>query len=204
MPAESSAGDRHLHRSRTAPRSGSRSRSLTWNGRVPSWGIVQVISRSILLMLARKKARGVHRSSSGDGPVFVDASGRRLRRAHIIGGLALGAVAVYVGLVCSAFLGGPNIVGPLLPPALRSPASANAHEPPSPAPSPAAHELRSSGQTHVSRTPQASGQVAPVVMTPAPAVPVATSVPAPTATASPSQSANAPGQLKRPPTPQHP
>ena len=50
-------------------------------------------------------------------------------------GLALGAIAVYLGLVATAFLGGPDIVTPLLP---KPPAAANdaARQVPAVAPSP--------------------------------------------------------------------
>ena len=69
--------------------------------------------------------------------MFVDPSGRRRRRARMFSGLALGAIAIYLGLVATAFLGGPDIVTPLLP---RPPATANdaARQVPAVAPSPTA------------------------------------------------------------------
>ena len=91
-------------------------------------------------MTERAESRTARRSEAAetqDGPVFVDPSGRRRRRARMFSGLALGAIAVYLGLVATAFLGGPDIVTPLLP---KPPASANdaARQVPAIAPSPTA------------------------------------------------------------------
>ena len=89
-------------------------------------------------MTERAESRAARRSEAAetqDGPVFVDPSGRRRRRARMVSGLALGAIAVYLGLVATAFLGGPDIVTPLLP---KPPAEANdaARHVPAVAPSP--------------------------------------------------------------------
>jgi hypothetical protein len=49
------------------------------------------------------------------GPVFVDNSGRRLRRARAAGVVTLALVAGYGVLFLLAFFGGPNIAAPYLP-----------------------------------------------------------------------------------------
>jgi hypothetical protein len=74
------------------------------------------------------------RSASGRGPVFVDTSGRRLRRIKLLGLGALGLVAGYVILLVVALIGGPNVAAPYLPlPAAPAgpPAQAAAHDLPS-------------------------------------------------------------------------
>lgn len=48
-------------------------------------------------------------------PVFLDATGRRLKRARLAGGTVTAAVAAYVVLLLSAALGGPSIDAPFLP-----------------------------------------------------------------------------------------
>lgn len=99
--------------------------------------------------------------------MFVDPSGRRRRRVRLFGGLALGGIAVYLGLVATAFLGGPDVVTPLLP---KPPAAAND----------AAHEIQA-----VEPTPSAVPTVAPDESArPAPTAPEA-GVPQPTAAPAP-------------------
>lgn len=53
--------------------------------------------------------------STGPTPVFLDATGRRLKRARLVGGTVTAAVAAYVVLLLSAALGGPSIDAPFLP-----------------------------------------------------------------------------------------
>jgi hypothetical protein len=62
------------------------------------------------------------------GPVFVDNSGRRLRRARVTGLVTLVLVTGYVLLFLLALFGGPNIVAPYLP----QPAAAPRAEKPAP------------------------------------------------------------------------
>jgi hypothetical protein len=74
------------------------------------------------------------------GPVFVDNSGRRLRRARVAGFVTLFLVTGYVLLFLLALFGGPNIVAPYLPqpagaPRAEKPAPSN---PPSSPPQPPA------------------------------------------------------------------
>lgn len=49
-------------------------------------------------------------------PIFVDPTGRRLRRGQLVGALVIGLMATYVAVMLLAFLGGPNVKAPNLPP----------------------------------------------------------------------------------------
>ncbi|GAA1770786.1 hypothetical protein GCM10009747_35030 [Agromyces humatus] len=135
------------------------------------------------------------------GPVFVDPSGRRRRRARIIGGLALCAVAGYLGLVATVFLGGPDVVTPLLP----KPAAANeaARELPAVQPTPSAAPSVVPDAT-AEPTPAAPDLVAPQ---PAAAAPTPAE-PAPTEPAADEPAADEPGKSETAPgktnTPEHP
>ena len=75
------------------------------------------------------------RSPAPSGPVFVDATGRRLRRFKLMGLATLGLVAGYVVLLLVAFLGGSGVSAPYLP----WPAAAPAGNVPSPAAAPASN-----------------------------------------------------------------
>lgn len=123
------------------------------------------------------------------GPVFVDASGRRLRRVKMIGLGVVGLVAAYVILVVAAFIGGSGSSAPFLP----LPAAAGPRETPTTPPSadpragltgpavpvveqsPAAVPVPVSAVTAV---PPAEGAA---VVPAAPAAPAAAPAPAPTA-----------------------
>ncbi|MDQ4503669.1 hypothetical protein [Sinomonas sp. ASV322] len=133
------------------------------------------------------------------GPIFVDASGRRLRRVRIAGGIFLVLVVGYVALLAVALLGGPNIAAPYLP--LPAQTTATADQGPAappwtgPSAAPAAGNegtgLSAVLAAHTAAAPAGSGAVqAPA----APARPVAPS-PSPT---SPGKSGTAPGQSDRP------
>lgn len=147
--------------------------------------------------------------------MFVDASGRRLRRARIGGLAALAGVTAYVALVGSAFLGGPNIIAPLLPEAFapqvhssgqqpavtRSPLPSSP-KPPSPAPDDAPPADPSPVSPVAPASPTLGGTTA---STPAPAAhgsPSSTQAPGSASTSG--RSATAPGQANRPPAPQKP
>ena len=115
-------------------------------------------------------------SASPRGPVFVDASGRRLRRVKLIGLGALGLVAGYVVLLLVAFSGGSNIAAPFLPL-------------PAPAAAPAADDLPSSASASepASRAP---GVPAGKVPSAEPAAPAASEAPVVTPSAVPAASPN--------------
>lgn len=152
------------------------------------------------------------RSASPRGPVFVDASGRRLRRVKFIGLGALGLVAGYVVLLLVAFIGGPNIAAPYLP------------LPPAPAALPSSPSAPASNAAGLPDREAEPAEPAPAAVqapvTAPSAVPVAPtngkgmqraapfaagSSPAPdTEPTSPGKSATAPGQTTRPSTPTHP
>lgn len=54
-------------------------------------------------------------STPPHGPIFVDPTGRRLRRLRTLGVVALGLVVAYVVLLLVAFLGGSTVAAPALP-----------------------------------------------------------------------------------------
>lgn len=150
------------------------------------------------------------------GPVFVDASGRRLRRVRLIGGVALAVVGGYVVLLLVALLGGPNVAAPYLPQPAAPTANAAATAPPTPSPS-AAQTTHASGEAQAE--PQGPAQAAIPVAALAPnsgPTPVAGAAPAPiaapataaapvsSAATAPGKSGSAPGQTTRPTSPSHP
>ena len=131
--------------------------------------------------------------------MFVDPSGRRRRRARLFSGLALGAIAVYLGLVATAFLGGPDIVTPLLP---KPPTAANdaARHVPAVAPSPTAGPTAAPEES-TPPTQSATEAVAPQpTMEPAPVE----TVPTEPAAEEPGKSEEAPGKTNTPEPPQRP
>lgn len=139
------------------------------------------------------------------GPIFVDASGRRLRKVKIAGLAAAALVAGYVVLLLIAFIGGSNVAAPYLP--LPVPAAGDR-----PAPS-------KDAQPTGNGTPAAEPGAPPAVeqpAAPAQALPAADqangAAPQPTAVAPaadaaathPAKNDEAPGQAKRRATPTHP
>lgn len=156
-------------------------------------------------------------SAPAPGPVFVDATGRRLRRAQLVGRIALGLVAGYVALVVAALLGAPNVAAPFLPQPAQP--SSDAHAPGAsagraagPAPEPTTF---GGGEAAVLAAPlpapqaSAAAAAAQPAAVPAPAAQAPAAVSAPTAAPAPQptnsgKSLTAPGQSNRPTTPQHP
>jgi hypothetical protein len=117
----------------------------------------------------------------------------------MVSGLALGAIAVYLGLVATAFLGGPDIVTPLLP---KPPAAANdaARHVPAVAPSPTAGPTAAPEES-TPPTQSATEAVAPQPTTePAPVE----TVPTEPAAEEPGKSEAAPGKTNTPEPPQRP
>lgn len=153
-------------------------------------------------MTERAESRTVRRAAAAEtqgAPVFVDPSGRRRRRARLFSGLALGAIAVYLGLVATAFLGGPDIVTPLLP---KPPASANDAARQVPAIAPSSTGVPSAvPEQSAPPTPLAPDTVATLPSTePAPVAPAPTEP----ATDEPGKSEAAPGKTNTPEPPQRP
>ena len=54
-------------------------------------------------------------SPATEGPVFVDGSGRRLRRLRLFGAITLAGVVLYLAMIATAFFGGSDVVMPFLP-----------------------------------------------------------------------------------------
>jgi hypothetical protein len=159
--------------------------------------------------------RGI-RASVRHTPVFVDASGRRLRGVRVVAGIALTAAVSYVGLLASAVLGGPTIEAPFLP---QPPVAAQ--NAPVPSPQPTASENRPARPapkpTASFPPPIVRATPAPSTAAPAPATapgpstaPASDPTPAPQASAPgrssdpPGKSGSAPGQTRKPTPPSRP
>ena len=152
-------------------------------------------------MKAPEKTSDQLPAGSPRGPVFVDASGRRLRRVQLIGLGVLGLVAGYVVLVLAAFIGGSGVSAPFLP----LPAAAGPHDQPSiPPSSPAADSHTAAALSGPAAPPvEQSPAAVPVALAAAPAAPpvggtaVETSAPVaapvPAAPTQPGLSGTAPG-----------
>ena len=114
-------------------------------------------------------------------------------------GLALGAIAVYLGLVATAFLGGPDIVMPLLP---KPPAEANdaARQIPAVAPSPTAVPSAAPEES----TPPTQSATEAVATQPTTAPAPVEPVPTEPAAEEPGKSEEAPGKTNTPEPPQRP
>jgi len=133
------------------------------------------------------------------GPIFVDASGRRLRKVKIAGLAAAALVAGYVVLLLIAFTGGSNVAAPYLPlpvPAADRPAPSKEAQPTGNG-TPAAEPVAPPAVEPLAQ-PQAVPAAAPATAAPQPAT-----APAVTAT-NPAKNDEAPGQAKRRATPTHP
>jgi hypothetical protein len=150
-------------------------------------------------MVRRSDTSRHSRSAAAAEPIFVDRSGRRLRRLRLFGGVTLVGVAVYIAMIATAFFGGSDVSMPFLPQfAARSddasrPLPANAPAPDPVQPVPAAPD-----QPAASESPS---EPAPSEPTPAP-----TAAPAEPTADAPGRSETAPGQTNpaEPPAPQHP
>lgn len=159
--------------------------------------------------------------TSPSGPVFVDSSGRRLRRVKLVGLGALGVVAGYVALLLVALIGGPNVAAPYLPlPAAVGTGSLPSSPPPPDAGAPQDAEGPAAvpGAPAALQVPVAAPQPVPAqppvsaaaVPPAAPAVPAVGAEPAARPTApgmsgsAPGANDSAPGQATRPSPPAHP
>jgi hypothetical protein len=110
------------------------------------------------------------------GPVFVDNSGRRLRRARVAGVVTLALVAGYGVLFLLAFFGGPNIVAPYLPQPVLGGPRAEKMVPANPAPSTSTPPAANSGQDR-GTVPDAGAVPVGLAATGAPAAPAAPAAP---------------------------
>jgi hypothetical protein len=134
-------------------------------------------------------------------PVFVDGSGRRLRRLRVAGAIVVVPAVGYVGLLFSTLLGGPTIHSPFLPLPDQPPAATVLARPPQPVP--ATSSTSGPNQPVVvgvvaTRQPgaRASTTVAPLLV----AVASPTSVPSPTTIPSPTSTVNGKSALAPTPT----
>jgi len=129
--------------------------------------------------------------------VFVDRSGRRVRRLRLFGGITLAGVVLYVSMIATAFFGGSDVAMPLLPqPQAESGAGRPSHTN-APALGPVQPGVALPDEPVTSETPS---QPDP---SPAPTAAPAPAEPTPDA---PGKSETAPGQTNapEPPAPQRP
>jgi hypothetical protein len=131
-------------------------------------------------------------------PIFVDRSGRRLRRLRLFGGITLVGVAVYIAMIATAFFGGSDVSMPFLP---QFAAQSDDASRPLPANAPAPDPVQP-----VPATPdQPAASESPSEPAPEP-TPVPTAAPVEPAADAPGRSESAPGQTNpaEPPAPQRP
>lgn len=127
--------------------------------------------------------------------MFVDRSGRRVRRLRLFGGITLAGVVLYVAMIATAFFGGSDASTPFLP---QPQAESDAGRPVpgnTPAPDPVQPGLAQPDESEASETPS---QPEP---SPAP-----TAAPAEATPDAPGRSESAPGKTNapEPPAPQGP
>ncbi|WP_344781303.1 hypothetical protein [Microbacterium kribbense] len=166
---------------------------------------------------SRRASASTARPAAGI-PVFLDTTGRRLRRVRVAAGAVVAAALCYAVLLVSAMVGGPTIDAPLLPqpPSAAGTATTPAPQPSATHPHPAAPKSRTpaSPPATTPATPPAAPQIVSATTapsaTPEPA-PATVASPAPSATPAPGstpgtsgKSAAAPGQTRRPTPPSHP
>jgi len=141
-------------------------------------------------------------------PVFVDGSGRRLRRLRGAGVIVVVPAVGYVGLLISTLLGGPTIHSPFLPLPDQPPAATVLGRDPQPVPT----SSSTSGPNQpvvvgVVATQQPGGQASTTVAPLPAAVPSSTTTPSPTSTVNgksalaPTPTGAATGQPTAVPTP---
>jgi hypothetical protein len=138
-------------------------------------------------------------SAEAAGPVFVDGSGRRLRRVRLFGVVVLAGVVLYVAMIATAFFSGSDVTMPFLP---QSAAQSGDGSRPLPANAPAPDPVQPGG----TRTDEPVASESPSAPEPAESSTAPTAPPvAPTADA-PGKSETAPGQTNapEPPAPGHP
>lgn len=155
--------------------------------------------------------------SAPGGPIFVDASGRRLHRIRLLGLAALALVAGYVVLLVVALAGGPNVGAPYLPRPAGQAANEAPATPPKSKPSPAAPAGGAAlpagpVAAPAGPAPGPAGEApasdvhapvpsAPATAEPAPALPGAAAAAQGTDPEDPGMSGTAPGQATKPTQP---
>jgi hypothetical protein len=149
-----------------------------------------------LPMVRRSNTSRHSRFAVAARPVFVDRSGRRLRRLRLFGGITLAGVVLYVSMIATAFFGGSDVAMPFLP---QSAAESGAGRPlPTDAPADSVQPVAVPPDEPVAS--ESPSQPEPGEPSPTPTVPAE---PAPDA---PGRSETAPGQTNapEPPAPKHP
>ena len=127
--------------------------------------------------------------------MFVDRSGRRVRRLRLFGGITLAGVVLYVSMIATAFFGGSDVSTPFLP----QPQAESDAGRPLPANTPAPDPV----QSGVAQPDESGASETPSQTEPSPAPTAAPAEPTPDA---PGKSETAPGQTNapEPPAPQRP
>jgi len=160
-------------------------------------------------MSTRRQLREA-RTALAAKPVFVDTSGRRMRRARIAGTAAVGASLAYLALVGAVLRSGPDVMGPLMP---TTPEPGAAAATPAPRPTPVATPAPAARPTtapapETVELPTPAPTPQPAVTTQPEAEPATAAVPAPTAepetATAPGRSGDAPGRAKKPTEPPRP
>src|SRR5918994_3961941 len=152
-------------------------------------------------MVRRSDTSSPPSSPTTTRPVFVDGSGRRLRRLRLFGGITLAGVVLYISMIATAFFSGSDEAMPFLP--LSQAHSDGADRPlpaNAPAPDPVHADPAATDEPAPSEPPSQPepGEPSPApTASPAPAEPVADE---------PGRSEVAPGQTNspEPPAPQRP
>jgi hypothetical protein len=129
--------------------------------------------------------------------VFVDRSGRRVRRLRLFGGITLAGVVLYVSMIATAFFGGSDVSTPFLP----HPQAGSDADRPSPTNAPAPGPV----QPGVALPDEPVASETPSQAEPSPA-PTAAPAPAEPTPDAPGKSEAAPGKTNapEPPAPQGP
>lgn len=123
--------------------------------------------------------------------MFVDRSGRRVRRLRLFGGITLAGVVLYVSMIATAFFGGSDAAVPFLP---HPQAESDAGRPlptNAPVPGPVQPGLAQPGEPAASEAPSQPEPSPSPTAAPAPA-------PAEPTPDAPGRSETAPGQTNAP------
>lgn len=143
----------------------------------------------------------LHTPPPEQSPVFVDGSGRRLRRLQVAGALVVVPAVGYISLLFSTLLGGPTIHSPFLPLPAPPPAATVLSGPLQPVPTSSSTSGPDQPVLVGAAAAQQSGGRASTTTVPLPAaVPSPTSVRSPASIPSPTTRANGKSALVPTPT----
>ena len=152
-------------------------------------------------MVRRSDTSSPSSSPATTRPVFVDGSGRRLRRLRLFGGITLAGVVLYISMIATAFFSGSDVAMPFLP---LSQAHSDGADRPLPANAPAPDPVHADPPASDEPAPSES-PLQPEPGDPSPA-PTSDPPPAEPVADEPGRSEVAPGQTNspEPPAPQRP